>query len=243
MSSPRPSRLGRGAGTRMRSLALCVVALRTAHALTTTTTTTTRLAVRCLGPPSGASSRRDILRFSMETPGDDGPRVKFRTRLEEPKEEKVEVESRAEMSTINKQLLEEIEAAKSSIRLEAPQIDVREEVDVSDVNPIVAVATSVVTVVAATFMWQFTTFLSVSFAEHPFHSDFYPVERLAGFIRQGIVAASSLLTGLTAAAGLGVGVLGINVAFTRLTTGAAPSSTSPGPADAVVDDSADTPRP
>lgn len=143
---------------------------------------------------------------------EEGPGIKFRTRAEEEKKEAPVVE-KAQMSTINAQLLAEIEAAKGSIRLEAPQIEVREEVDISDVNPAVAVASSVATICAAYFMWQFTTFMTISFAEHPFQSDFYPVQRFAGLVRQVVVGASSLLTGLTAATGIGVGVLGIKVAL------------------------------
>lgn len=143
---------------------------------------------------------------------EEGPTIKFRTRAEEEKKEAPVVE-KAQMSTINAQLLAEIEAAKGSIRLEAPQIEVREEVDISDVNPVVAMTSSVATVCAAYFMWKFTTFMTISFAEHPFQSDFYPIQRFAGLIRQVVVGASSLLTGLTAAAGIGVGVLGVKVAL------------------------------
>lgn len=51
-----------------------------------------------------------------EPPIDDGFNVKFRTRLDEPKVGREEASSRAQMNTINSQLLAEIEAAKSSIR-------------------------------------------------------------------------------------------------------------------------------
>lgn len=97
----------------------------------------------------------------------------------------------------------------------------------SDVNPVVAVLSSVVTLVAAFYMWQFTTFLATSFAEHPFQSDFYPIQRFSSLMRQIVVGGSSLFTGLTAATGIGVGALGIYVAI----TGGNPKETSPDSGD------------
>ncbi|KAJ8599288.1 hypothetical protein CTAYLR_006781 [Chrysophaeum taylorii] len=175
--------------------------------------------------------RATVLRRETPIDVDESPRLKFRTTVDAPVAPEVK-KTKAQMNTINQQLLAEIEAARGSIRLEAPQVEEKEDIDFSDVNPLVALSSSVVTMVVAYYMFTFTTFMAASFADHPFTSSYYPIERFAGFLRQAIVGLSSLLTGLTALTGAGVGVLGITVAF----GGGSSSSGEPGAAEPRPDE-------
>lgn len=154
-------------------------------------------------PPTALRATNDV---------QDVPGVKFRTTDETPAP--VVTKRKAQMNTINARLLADIEKKKSEVRVDPPlQAIEREDVDVSDVNPVVAIVSSAAAITTAYYMWQFTGFMAASFMEHPYVSDFYPITRFAGFLRQAIVALATLLTGLTGMAGLGVGLLGAKVAL------------------------------
>lgn len=141
----------------------------------------------------------------------DAPGVKFR-KTDTTATPVVVTKRKAQMSTINAKLLADIEKIKGEVRVEGPVQPIeREDVDVSDVNPLVAIASSAAAIVTAYYMWQFTGFLAESFIDHPYVSDYYPITRFAGFLRQAIVALATMLTGLTGMAGLGVGLLGFSV--------------------------------
>mmetsp|Transcript_4038 Transcript_4038/g.5671 ORF Transcript_4038/g.5671 Transcript_4038/m.5671 type:complete len:225 (+) Transcript_4038:56-730(+) len=150
-----------------------------------------------------------------------GPR--FKRVEEDSRVKKKEKKSGAEMNTINARLLAEIEEAKASVRIEAPQIERREQIDISDVNPVLYAASSVVTVIAAYFLFQFSIFVAAQFAEHPFASDLYPVERFANFLRQALIAGLSLLTGLTGLTAVGLFLLAATVALANI-QGTTPSA-------------------
>mmetsp|Transcript_19420 Transcript_19420/g.59818 ORF Transcript_19420/g.59818 Transcript_19420/m.59818 type:complete len:194 (+) Transcript_19420:275-856(+) len=114
----------------------------------------------------------------------------------------------AEVGTINDKLLAEIEAAKSQYRIEAPQEEERELVDVSDVNPVQSVLSGFAALAAAYVFWLGVSFAAESFAEHPVTSEFYPIQRISTIMRTVVLGLGTLLTGLTAFAGVGLLALG-----------------------------------
>ena len=81
------------------------------------------------------------------------------------------------MGTVNDKLLAEIEEAKKGFRVEAPQVDEREDVDISDVNPIQSVLSGVAALATAYVFWLAVGFAANSFAEHPVDSDMRAIQR------------------------------------------------------------------
>ena len=123
-----------------------------------------------------------------------------------PKEE-VETEGAA-MGTINDKLLAEIEEAKKGFRVEAPQVDEREDVDISDVNPVQSVLSGVAALATAYVFWLAVGFAAESFAEHPVDSEIYAIQRISTVMRTVVLGLGTLLTGITAFAGVGLLALG-----------------------------------
>ena len=112
------------------------------------------------------------------------------------------------MGTVNDKLLAEIEEAKKGFRVEAPQVDEREDVDISDVNPIQSVLSGVAALATAYVFW-----LAVGFAAEE-HAD-RPDERGVEAERSSrtapwheMLGLGTLLTGITAFAGVGLLALG-----------------------------------
>ena len=95
-----------------------------------------------------------------------------------PKEEETSTEG-ATMGTVNDKLLAEIEEAKKGFRVEAPQVDEREDVDISDVNPVQSVLSGVAALATAYVFWLAVGFAAESFAEHPVDSEIYAIQRIS----------------------------------------------------------------
>ena len=95
--------------------------------------------------------------------------------------------------------------------------------DLSDVNAPLYLAGAVAAWAGAYGIFLCSTTLAAAFADHPFVTEFYPVERFANFLRQAIIGGLSLFTGLTGLTGLGLFLLGANVAIANL-RGTTPSS-------------------
>ena len=124
-----------------------------------------------------------------------------------PKEEEAPAEGAA-MGTINDKLLAEIEEAKKGFRVEAPQVDEREDVDISDVNPVQSVLSGVAALATAYVFWLAVGFAAESFAEHPVDSEIYAIQRISTVMRTVVLGLGTLLTGITAFAGVGLLALG-----------------------------------
>ena len=124
-----------------------------------------------------------------------------------PKDEETPTEG-ATMGTVNDKLLAEIEEAKKGFRVEAPQVDEREDVDISDVNPIQSVLSGVAALATAYVFWLAVGFAANSFAEHPVDSDIYAIQRISTVMRTVVLGLGTLLTGITAFAGVGLLALG-----------------------------------
>lgn len=127
--------------------------------------------------------------------------------------EDAEAGGSARMNTINDKLLADIEAAKGQFRVEAPQVDDREEVDVSDVNPVQSVLSGAAALASAYVFWLGVGFASDAFDAHPIDSEFYPVMRISMVMRTIVLGAGTLLSGITGFAGVGLVVLGAKVAL------------------------------
>ena len=112
------------------------------------------------------------------------------------------------MGTVNDKLLAEIEEAKKGFRVEAPQVDEREDVDISDVNPVQSVLSGVAALATAYVFWLAVGFAANSFAEHPVDSDIYAIQRISTVMRTVVLGLGTLLTGITAFAGVGLLALG-----------------------------------
>ena len=112
------------------------------------------------------------------------------------------------MGTINDKLLAEIEEAKKGFRVEAPQVDEREDVDISDVNPVQSVLSGVAALATAYVFWLAVGFAAESFAEHPVDSEIYAIQRISTVMRTVVLGLGTLLTGITAFAGVGLLALG-----------------------------------
>mmetsp|Transcript_18826 Transcript_18826/g.55968 ORF Transcript_18826/g.55968 Transcript_18826/m.55968 type:complete len:189 (-) Transcript_18826:28-594(-) len=138
---------------------------------------------------------------------------RFRTK-DDKAEAKVEEDApaTAQMSTVNAKLLADIEAAKAGVRVEAVQVDEREDVDISDVNPVQSVLSGFAALAAAYVCWLGVQFAAEAFAANPITSDFYPVQRISGAMRTVVLGLGTLLTGITAFAGMGMLALGAKVA-------------------------------
>ena len=91
---------------------------------------------------------------------------------------------------------------------QAPQEEERELVDVSDVNPVQSVLSGFAALAAAYVFWLGVSFAAESFAEHPVTSEFYPIQRISTIMRTVVLGLGTLLTGLTAFAGVGLLALG-----------------------------------
>ena len=124
-----------------------------------------------------------------------------------PKDEEAPAEGAA-MGTINDKLLAEIEEAKKGFRVEAPQVDEREDVDISDVNPVQSVLSGVAALATAYVFWLGVGFAAESFAEHPVDSEIYAIQRISTVMRTVVLGLGTLLTGITAFAGVGLLALG-----------------------------------
>ena len=118
----------------------------------------------------------------------------------------------ARMNTVNAKLLADIEKSKSQFRVEAPQVEEREDVDVSDVSPVRAVLSGVAALGAAYVFWLGVGFTSDAFDAKPLESEFYPVMRISMIMRTVVLGAGTLLTGITGFAGVGLIALGAKVA-------------------------------
>ncbi|KAH8050584.1 alpha-ketoglutarate-dependent dioxygenase alkB-like protein [Aureococcus anophagefferens] len=90
----------------------------------------------------------------------------------------------ARMNTVNAKLLADIEKSKSQFRVEAPQVEEREDVDVSDRRV----------------------------RREALESEFYPIMRISMIMRTVVLGAGTLLTGITGFAGVGLIALGAKVA-------------------------------
>ena len=103
---------------------------------------------------------------------------------------------RAPRGTVNDTLLAEIEEANKGFRVEAPQVDEREDVDISDVNPIQSVLSGVAALATAYVFWLAVGFAANSFAEHPVDSDIYAIQRISTVMRTVVLGLGTLLTGM-----------------------------------------------
>ena len=130
---------------------------------------------------------------------------------------------KARMGTLNQKIKENMEATTKDLRIEAPQIEDRVDIDLTDINGPLYMVSSIAALAAAYGLYAFATFVATAFATHPFASDYYPIERFANFLRQAVIAALSLLTGLTGFSGIGVFVLGAYVSLSKM-QGSTPTS-------------------
>jgi hypothetical protein len=119
----------------------------------------------------------------------------------------------AEMGSVNDKLLNEINEAKKGFRVEAPQVDDREIVDISDVNPVQSLLSGVAALATAYVFWVAVSWAAGSFDKHPIDSDIYAIQRISTVMRTVVLGSGTLLTGITAFAGVGLLALGGKVAL------------------------------
>ena len=152
---------------------------------------------------------------------DDAPRVGFSRELEDPTAAAPGTpKPGAEVGTINRRMLEEWQELTAKIP-DSPRADqqtiARENTDLNGIQPLVPLVSAVLVAAASWFLWQFTTFAAESFATSPIEMDFYPAQRLAGFIRQSVIALLGLASSITALTAAGLLGLGLRVGAGTLT--------------------------
>lgn len=118
----------------------------------------------------------------------------------------------ARMNTVNAKLLADIEKAKGGYRVEGPIVEETVDVDVSDVSPAQSVLSGFAALGAAYVFYLGVDFASAAFDAAPPSTDFYPVTRMSQIMRTVVIGLGSLLTGITAFAGVGLLALGAKVA-------------------------------
>ena len=92
-------------------------------------------------------------------------------------------------------------------------VDDREIVDISDVNPVQSVLSGVAALATAYVFWLVVSWAAGSFDKHPIDSDIYAIQRISTVMRTVVLGSGTLLTGITAFAGVGLLALGGKVAL------------------------------
>jgi uncharacterized membrane protein (DUF2068 family) len=143
-------------------------------------------------------------------------------------------QGKAATRTVNERLLQELEdaakkekfGARSSMgkkfgleSFESSKTDaerriaIEEAQNLNGVNPAVALAGGAFALVAAAGLWLLTTYLATFFALHPVNSDVYFIQRVSGVFRNVVMGLASLASGFFGVTGLGIGLLGVRVAY------------------------------
>lgn len=145
---------------------------------------------------------------------------------------------KAATNTINERLLSELQQQQETIKRgpksalgekygdafgrprkteEERQAAIEEARNLNGINPVVAITASIAALAIACGIWTFTSFLGEVFVSHPVDTDVYAIQRLASVFRNVIMGLFSLMSGFFGAAGLGVFLLGVRVAYGVLT--------------------------
>ena len=85
--------------------------------------------------------------------------------------------------------------------------------DLNGVNPLVALAGSVVALGGAAGLWWLTNWLGAFFAFHPVDTDVYFIQRASLVFRNVVMGLASLASGFFGVTGLGIFLLGVRVAY------------------------------
>jgi len=144
----------------------------------------------------------------------------------------------AKTNTVNERLIAELQAAtdaekgsktefgkkfqgafKYSDKSEAErELAIEQARDLNGVNPTVTILASFFAFGMAYALWWLTGFLGALFVSHPISADApYAFSRIAAVFRNVIMGLSSLASGFSFVSGLGVFLLGVRVAYGKLT--------------------------